>query len=78
MEQLQKYIDALVRHDWITTALSAVVILAITAVIARLTRRFLRRVLEINEEKDLPSSSIFINIARGAIWVTGVCIMLST
>ena len=43
MEQLQKYIDALVRHDWITTALSAVVILAITAVIARLTRRFLFR-----------------------------------
>lgn len=78
MEQLQKYIDALVRADWVTTAVSAVAILAITAVIARLTRRFLRRVLEINEEKNLPSSSIFINIARGAIWVTGVCIMLST
>ena len=61
-----------------TTAISAVVILAITAVVARLTRRFLGRVLAINEERDLPSSSIFINIARGAVWITGVCIMLST
>ena len=73
MEQLQNYIDAIVRTDWVTTAISAVVILAITAVVARLTRRFLGRVLAINEERDLPSSSIFINIARG-----GVCIMLST
>ena len=78
MEQLQNYIDAIVRTDWVTTAISAVVILAITAVVARLTRRFLRRVLAINEERDLPSSSIFINIARGAVWITGVCIMLST
>lgn len=78
MEQLQHYIDALVRTDWVTTAVSAVVILAITAVVARLTRRFLQRVLAINEEKDLPSSSIFINIARGGVWITGVCIMLST
>ena len=76
MEQLQNYIDAIVRTDWVTTAISAVVILAITAVVARLTRRFLGRVLAINEERDLPSSSIFINIARGAVWITGVCIML--
>lgn len=78
MEQLQTYIDALVRYDWITTALSVVVILAITAVVARLASCFLRRIPEINGGKDLPSSSIFINIARGAIWATGVCIMLST
>ena len=78
MEQLQNYIDAIVRTDWVTTAISAVVILAITAVVARLTRRFLGRVLAINEERALPSSSIFINIARGAVWITGVCIMLST
>lgn len=78
MDQLQNYIDAIVRTDWVTTAIAAVVILVTTAIIARLTRRFLRRVLEINEERDLPSSSIFINIARGAVWITGICIMLST
>ena len=55
MEQLQNYIDAIVRTDWVTTAISAVVILAITAVVARLTRRFLGRVLAINEERDLSS-----------------------
>ncbi len=26
----------------------------------------------------MPSSSIFVNIARGAVWLMGVCIMLST
>ena len=56
MEQLQNYIDAIVRTDWVTTAISAVVILAITAVVARLTRRFLGRVLAINEERDLPQA----------------------
>lgn len=78
MEQLEHYIDGIVRIDWLTTALSAVVILAATAVVARLVRRFMRKMLHFNEEKNLPSSSIFVNIARGAVWVLGVCVMLST
>ena len=78
MEQLKHYIDGIVRIDWLTTALSAVVILAVTAVVARLVRRFMRKMLHFNEEKNLPSSSIFVNIARGAVWVLGVCVMLST
>ncbi|MFR1640652.1 MAG: mechanosensitive ion channel family protein, partial [Eggerthellaceae bacterium] len=78
MEQLEHYIDGIVRIDWLTTALSAVVILAVTAVVARLVRRFMRKMLHFNEEKNLPSSSIFVNIARGAVWVLGVCVMLST
>lgn len=78
MEQFEHYIDGVVRADWLTTALSAVVIIAVTAVIARLTVRFMRKMLHFNEEKNLPSSSIFVNIARGTVWVLGVCIMLST
>ncbi len=38
----------------------------------------MRKMLHYNEEKNLPSSSIFVNIARGAVWLLGVCIMLST
>ena len=79
MEQFIHQIDGLVRADWLNTAISVVVILGITAIVARLlTRAFLRRVLHFNEQKDLPSSSIFVNIARAAVWVTGICIMLST
>lgn len=78
MEQFIHQIDGLVRADWLNTAISVVVILGITAIVARLLTRFLRRVLHFNEQKDLPSSSIFVNIARAAVWVTGICIMLST
>ena len=78
MEQFIHQIDGLVRADWLNTAISVVVILGITAIVARLLTRFLRRVLHFNEQKALPSSSIFVNIARAAVWVTGICIMLST
>lgn len=78
MDQLLQHIDSLVRADWINTAISVVVILLVTAVVARLITHFLRRVLQFNEEKNLPSSSIFINLARGAVWIFGICVMLST
>ena len=78
MDQLLQHIDSLARADWLNTAISVVVILVITAIIARLVTRFLRHLLHFNEEKNLPSSSIFVNIARGTVWVLGICVMLST
>lgn len=78
MEQLESTIESFVRIDWITTFATAAVILIVTAVCARLTKRFMRKLLHFNEEKDLPSSSIFVNIARASVWILGVCIMLST
>lgn len=78
MEQFLQQIDSLARADWLNTAISVVVILAVTGVIARLITQFLRRLLHYNDEKGLPSSTIFVNIARGAVWVLGVCVMLST
>lgn len=78
MDQLLQHIDSFVRSDWVNTAVSVVVILFLTALLARFVTHFLRRVLNFNEEKDLPSSSIFVNIARGAVWILGICIMLDT
>lgn len=78
MDSLWQHIDNLVRADWVNTAVSVVVILFATAVVARLATRFLRRLLHFNEGKHLPSSSIFVNIARAAVWILGVCVMLST
>lgn len=78
MEQFFQHIDGLVRADWFNTALSALAIMVATALAARLAAHFLRRILHFNEQKNLPSSSIFINLGRAAVWLLGVCIMLST
>lgn len=78
MDQLEQNIEGFVHSDWIATAVTAAVIIVVTAVCARLVRRFMRRLLHFNEEKNLPSSSIFVNIARASVWILGVCVMLST
>ena len=78
MDQLANSIEGFVHVDWIATAASAVIIIVVTAVCARLVKRFMRQLLHFNEEKNLPSSSIFVNIARAAVWILGICIMLST
>ena len=78
MGQLEQAIEGFVRSDWVITAITVVVILSLTAVCARLVMRFMRKLLHFNEEKNLPSSSIFVNIARASVWVLGICIMLST
>ncbi|MEG0989778.1 MAG: mechanosensitive ion channel [Gordonibacter sp.] len=78
MEQFFQHIENVVRADWFNTALTVLVILAATALTARLVTRFLSHLLHFNEQKNLPSSSIFINIGRASVWFLGVCIMLST
>lgn len=78
MEDLQNQIDGFVHADWLSTTISVVIILVATAIVSKLVTRFLRHLLHFNEGKNLPSSSIFVNIARGTIWVLGLCIMLST
>lgn len=78
MNQLEQNIEGFVHSDWIATAVTAAIIIVVTAICARLVRRFMRRLLHFNEEKNLPSSSIFVNIARASVWILGVCIMLST
>lgn len=78
MDQFLQHIDSIIRADWFNTAISVLVILGVTAVSARIVTRFLRHILDFNQEKNLPSSSIFVNIARASVWVLGVCVMLST
>ena len=78
MEELISNIDAIVRTDWVSALIAAVIIMAATAFVARLITKFLRKVLQLNGEKNLPTSSIFVNIGRAAVWFLGICIMLST
>lgn len=62
---------------WPGTLLAAVIIVAVTIVVSRLVAAFLNRVLS-HDGTPLPSSSIFLNIARGVVWVVGASILLGT
>ena len=57
--------------------LKALIIIAITAVVARALRKLLNKMLS-HDGSPLPSSTIFLNIANVIVWVCGLSIMLST
>lgn len=76
MESFENTVIELTGNKWVGIAITACVFIIITAAISHLVTRFLRKVL--NRSKDLPSSSIFINIARIIVWSMGLSAMLST
>ncbi len=71
-------LTTLVRSDRLAFVVAIVVIVVVTAIVSRLVTRFLRKMLHYNKENNLPSSSIFVNIARAGIWIVGLCVLLST
>lgn len=75
MEKLLDIFNKFVHEDWFTTLVGAVVICAVTFVVCRVTVAFMRRLL--NRTSLLPSSSIFINLVRAAVWIVGMAVMLS-
>lgn len=75
MEELLGIFDKFVHEDWFTTLLGVVIICAITFLVCRITVAFMRRIL--NKTSLLPSSSIFINLVRAAVWIIGAAVVLS-
>lgn len=75
LNQIQQQIESFVRADWISTVLSAVVVLVVTSILAHIVTKFLRHILQ-TDKTNLPSSSIFVNIGRTAVWIVGGSIML--
>ena len=71
------FFTSLFGNELVATALTIAVVLLATAIITHLATRFLRHLLS-RENSPLPSSSIFINIARVILWAIGVSIILST
>lgn len=67
----------IVHLDWLSTLIVVAVVLAVTTVVARLAVKLIRRVLS-HDSVPLPSSSIFVNIARVVVWAIGVSIILSS
>lgn len=64
-------------NGMLATIITVVVVLFATAVITHLVTRFLRHLLS-HDNSPLPSSTIFINIARVVMWGIGISIVLST
>lgn len=78
MDELEQQIQGVTHISWLTTLVMAVLIIGVTMVVAHIATKALRKLLEIGDDKGLPSSSIFVNIARVAIWFLGVCILMSS
>lgn len=74
---LRDFIQSIVGIEWLSTLLTAIIALVVTAVISHLVTKLLRGVLS-RDESPLPSSSIFVNIARVAVWCIGISVVLST
>lgn len=76
-EGLHNFIQGIIGVEWLSTLLTAAIALAFTAVVAHLVTKLLRRVLS-HDNSPLPSSSIFINIARVAVWCVGASVILAS
>lgn len=76
MDKLYQDIVAISKQDGLQAMILAVVIVGITAIVSACIVKLLRRVTQV-DGSPIPESSIVINIARVAIWVCGVSIMLS-
>lgn len=74
---LLAFVQSIVQIDWLSTLITAAIILAFTAVIARIVTKFLCHSLS-NDKNPLPSSSIFVNIGRVVVWCIGLSVMLSS
>lgn len=69
--------ERITNNELAADVLVAAVILIITAAIAHLVTKALRHFLS-RDEVELPNSSIVVNIARGVVWIIGICTMLDT
>ena len=58
------------QQQWVMNTLWAIVLVIVTATIAKLAAKTLRHLLN-RDDNPLPSSSIFINIVRSIVWLVG-------
>lgn len=76
-EGLHDFIQGIIGVEWLSTLITVALAVTFTAVLAHLVTKLLRRVLS-HDSSPLPSSSIFINIARVVVWCVGASVVLSS
>jgi len=72
MTSIEKFIREYNIHGWVAAILILVAITIISHVVTKVVRRIMRV-----DGSPVPESTILVNIARIAIWVIGISIMLS-
>lgn len=77
VDGLLAFVRNFVPVDWLSTLIVIVIALVVTAALARLAVKLIRRVLS-HDSVPLPSSSIFANIVRVVVWAIGVSVILSS
>lgn len=79
METLESYIQALrdAVGGWPGTLVAAAVIVVVTLAVAKAVSAFLSRILR-KDDVPIPSSSIFLNVVRGIVWIIGASVLLGT
>lgn len=77
VDGLLAFVHNFVPVDWLSTLIVIVIALVVTAALARLAVKLIRRVLS-HDSVPLPSSSIFANIVRVVVWAIGVSVILSS
>lgn len=74
---LRKGLDSILHVEWLSTAITILVVAVVTIIVSHLVTKLLRRLLHM-DVNPLPALSIFINIARVTVWVIGLCVILSS
>lgn len=77
MDAITDSISRLTAQEWMRDVFWTVLLLAVTAIAARILSRALRKILQ-RDSNPLPNASIFINIARGLTWVLGLSVILNS
>ena len=70
-------LEELFSHQWVRTLFWFAVFAAATVACERVAVKLTRRVLR-SDENPLPSSSIIVNIVRGAVWIVGASVILDS
>lgn len=76
METAVSDIQSFIHGDRTEAIIVAIVIVAVTAVVAAIVTHIIRRLMRV-DGLPVPESSILVNVARIAIWVVGLSLMLS-
>lgn len=77
MNDLISNLQQLTGISWIGKAVTGVVLFAVTAGVAHVATRGLRRFLN-RDDNPLPSASIIVNIVRALIWIVGISTILDS
>lgn len=76
MEPTVETLQGFIHGDHIRSLIVAIIIMVVTAVVAHVAIKVVRRLMH-SDLNPLPAMSLVVNVARIAIWIMGLSVMLS-